>query len=117
MSGLTWLAWQGLQFFFVLLPGRRRVFRGKILTMPVRRRVRFFDLHPFPCRVIQTLVVCVPMTFLASNGTQTVVDTGWLAALYLDDYLTGDDDQWRRFKDRVKNAVRWKMALPQTEAS
>lgn len=32
--------------------------------------------------------------------------------LLLDDYLTGDDDRWRRFWEAVRNKVRWLMELP-----
>jgi hypothetical protein len=35
-----------------------------------------------------------------------------LVSLYLDDYLTGDDERWHRFKDRARNAVKWRMMLP-----
>jgi hypothetical protein len=33
--------------------------------------------------------------------------------LYLDDYLTGDDDKWRRFWEGVRNKIKWLMKLPQ----
>lgn len=35
-----------------------------------------------------------------------------LLLLWVDDWLTGDDDRWNRFKSRARNAVKWKMALP-----
>lgn len=59
------------------------------------------------CRVTQIIAVGI----LTWPFPQAIQWTAFIA-LYLDDYLTGDDDRWKRFKDEARNKVKWLMELP-----
>lgn len=93
---------------------------GRLLSRPLWR-YRFFApgwspsglTRGFRTRTRQFMVifcVCVPVTYLTLWGA--VGYGASIIALVLDDLLTGDDDRWKRFKDRARNAIRWRMTLP-----
>lgn len=98
-----------------------RWFRGRILTRPIRRRVRWFAMPPpgsvtrdaagYRCRASQVIVV----SFAAAAASEWLYQAVFWAvsfALILDDYLTGDDERWKRFRDWCGNRVRWLMEMP-----
>jgi hypothetical protein len=108
-------AWNAIYLSLALTIPKRRLFRGRILTMPIRRRVRWFAPPPtggkvhgyrdgrgFRLRVIQLCLVC------------GLVIAGWVGCivLFVDDWLTGGEDGWRRFKGWAGNRVKWLMELP-----
>lgn len=111
------LAWLVIYCAAVVMVPARSLYRGKILTMPIRRRTRLFsptvdgifDIRGANLRLIQLVTVgwgigwFIPYAFC------------WLLMilLYLDDRFTGDDDRWKKFKESVRNRVKWKMKLPQ----
>jgi hypothetical protein len=91
----------------------RNIGKGKYITMPLRRALpKIFD-HMW-CRLFQILLLI---------GIQLMIDAvmhGHLGfylycvgmiALYLDDYLSDDDDR-KKFWDMVRNKIKWKMELP-----
>lgn len=98
----------------------KTVGHGRLLSRPLWR-YRFFApgyspsgvTRGFRTRRRQTDVVfavCIPASFVTGWGG--VAYGASLLALILDDLLTGDDDRWKRFKDRARNAIRWRMTLP-----
>lgn len=95
---------------------RRKLFRGKVLTMWVRRAIRFFRPRGFGSLdvrglILRTFQVMVP-AFYFDHGSWQILPWLWGIVLYLDDYLTGDEDQWKRFKDWARNKIKWRMELP-----
>lgn len=109
--------WRLVIFFVVFMVPAKKQFRGKMLTVPIRKMVRFFDRHPFVLRITQLEAQGLPTQYVfhASDRMIWVVGGLWIAALCIDDYLTGDDDSWRKFKDWARNKVKWRMQLPRTE--
>lgn len=90
----------------VILRWPDRLYKGRLLTAWIRRRVRLLQ-GGATCRISQIIGIGV-LTRTFPAGIQ------WIAfiALYLDDYLTGNDDRWKRFKDEAHNKVKWLMELP-----
>jgi hypothetical protein len=91
----------------------QRVNKGKILTQPI---VRFFP-QPWLARTSQIFAnygayeLCRYGLNLPVKPLNVIYWTVYIA-LYMDDYLTGDDDKWKKFKDAVKNKIKWLMDLP-----
>lgn len=86
--------------------------RGKYLTMPLRKKwPRMFN-HIF-CRTVQVFMLL---------GVYVVISSFWSPFFYIycliliawsvDDYFT-DDENKRKFKEFVRNKIKWKMKLPQ----
>lgn len=97
------------------LPNRRFA-RGRILTMPLRRRSSWLNGHPYACRyVVQggtVGLVAILLTPLVSLTTEDFVYWVPILLLWIDDWATGDDDKWKRLKGAARNAVKWRMVLP-----
>lgn len=86
--------------------------RGKLLTMPLRKRVKFFDNHS--CRTKQIILICVPTDFIGHmiiGNFMSYIYFLSIIALFIDDWLTNHDD-FKRFGDFVRNKIKWKMKLP-----
>jgi hypothetical protein len=121
MSGLVFLGWVSVYSVSIAIVPFVRQFRGKILTMPIRRRVRCFriealvgrrDRRGFMLRMVQIFVLSLVNFVGISDAVATVIYWLGASAFFVDDYLTGDDDRWKRFTDAVRNKVSWKMLLP-----
>lgn len=95
------------------LPGRRRLFRGKVFTMWMRRLAARPGMlaSGFAIRLLQICAGGLLFQDLLGSGQDWV----WFVALYADDYLTGGDDQGKRFKGWARNKVKWLMQLPAPE--
>ena len=112
--------WNAVYLGVLFATPSRKLYRGKILTMPFRRRIRYFqprsigarDGRGFCFRLLQLPVAAAVLTIFSLNGAWNMVPWLWCIALYLDDYLTGDDERWKRFKDWAGNKVKWRMELP-----
>lgn len=121
------LAWVVLQLGVQLFVGfrfPRRIGKGRIFTRPFwgvpgfRPYISPWDgtIYAANVRVAQFGVIFTTELALIFTG----LVGGWLnrvvnvviILLYLDDYVTGDDEKWKRFKETLKNAVKWKMPLP-----
>lgn len=103
---------------------RYRIGKGRILTRPLWR---FRLFRPYVCpftgqilagnsRLGQLLIgTPIQLSLVFFVGSAALSSVWWilLAAFYLDDYVTGDDDRWRRFKSFARNLFRWRMELPQ----
>lgn len=85
--------------------------RGKRITMPMRRRFKFYD-NPW-CRVLQifTLVGLQTVLSIPMGHKSFYVYCILMCALYIDDYFSDDDDH-KKFWDTVRNKIKWKMELP-----
>lgn len=107
------LGWWAVFLFFLFKMPHGNWFRGKVFTMPIRRRVRL--LQPgFRCRVTQVLAISVGEAFLPIHRQELINALYWapVFVLMIDDWLTGGDDGWKRFRDAVRNKVKWLMHLP-----
>ena len=86
--------------------------KGRILTRPLWR---FRIYAPGWTRLNQYLtliMVSIPLGVIFSNDFALPLHYIVIIALHLDDWLTGDDDEWKRFKEWAANKVKWKMELP-----
>lgn len=85
--------------------------KGKRLTMPLRKRFpRVFD-HMF-CRTMQIIFwIMIASVFQWIWSPFKYIYWLGICALAIDDYFS-DDDTWKRFKDAVRNKIKWKMELP-----
>lgn len=103
-------------FFWLLAVAPDRVGRGRLTralrVLPPRR---FFSI-PWVrfSRFIVLSLVAGPVENVVGGIWERydLVYWGGCIVYFLDDYLTGDDDRWRRFKDAVRNKIRWLMELP-----
>jgi hypothetical protein len=85
--------------------------RGKILTMPLRKRVKFFDSEWCRTKQIFVLIVInIPVSLFVHFSTYIYFFI--IIALFLDDYFTNDDDM-KKWWMEVRNKIKWKMELPQ----
>lgn len=112
---MTDVAWLALVLLAQFIVPDSRVFRGRVLTGSMQRVVRWRRTDHrgrWLFRVIQigTVIAAFLVGLLPLHLEQGIV-----VALYLDDYLTGDDDRRRRFRDAVRNKVKWLMQLPAAE--
>jgi hypothetical protein len=97
----------------VTLRHRDRVAKGRVLTRPLWR-FRFFAPHHRRLgvgvvRVKQVLILAAPVTAVSYArvwGYAGIVYAAVVVALYLDDYLTGGDDEWRRFLEWLRRLRR-----------
>lgn len=119
----NWLLLQLAAQLFVGIFHWRLVGKGRILTRPLWR---FRPFRPPVSRlsgrpvysvvrtkqIIVLAIVELPTAFLMDTPYLSPIGATILVSLYLDDYFTGDDDRWKRFKDAVRNAIKWKMRLP-----
>ena len=95
--------------------------RGKILTRPLIRLLRLPENDYLVRNFVRASQVFVLLIWLSvmvfthamSRDKRMFIYFTLVTALYLDDYLTGDDDKWKKFKDAVRNKIKWKMELPQ----
>lgn len=100
---------------FAVLPGHRKIFRGRIFTRPVTKFFRRFCRplsHGLTVRLLQLTIVGDLLVFFVPGGRFVEKNHVWFALLYLDDWATGDDDEWNRFKEWCRNRVKWLMELP-----
>lgn len=89
----------------------RNYMRGKYLTMPLRNRFpRVFN--NWWCRMIQIFSLLFSYFVIAAfwHGAAYLYFIS-LMALAIDDYFADDEDK-KRFKEWVRNKVKWKMELP-----
>lgn len=113
---MTYWMWLGLTLliqFTVPALNPKGYQRGKFLTMPMRKFIRFFDKPS--CRSRQLWCVCIPADFIGHyviGNSMSYIYFGSIIALYLDDWITNHDD-FKKFGDWVRNKVKWKMELPQ----
>lgn len=111
-------SWNVIYQILIFATPRRCLFRGKILTWWIRKRIfrpsarSRYDTSGLLLRTVQIMVVCGGLFFVVSQLVANVLGWIWCIGLYVDDYLTGDDDKWKRFKGWVGNKVKWKMELP-----
>lgn len=85
--------------------------RGKFLTMPLRKRVKFFYNA---CRTKQLFFICLPADIIGHiiiGNFMSYIYFMSVIMLYLDDWLTNHDD-FKKFGDFVRNKIKWKMKLP-----
>lgn len=98
--------------------GRGRLTRMLRRVLPWRPlwstslRLRIFRVVSVVLAIIVPLSLQFPHARFISTGYVT-----WFtaAAFAVDDYLTGNDDKWRRFWRGARNKVRWLMRLPARE--
>ena len=93
----------------------RRLFRGVLtrkmcsLVYGTNARQWPVDFQCLSIRLLQVVLLAVLSYTLLSSLAFWLLQAG----LYLDDLLTGDDDdRWRRRWESLKNKVKWKMRLP-----
>jgi hypothetical protein len=123
---MTTLAWIPLGLSVQLFVGicwASSVGKGRVLSRPLWRFRPFrygvyrgWDggIRASGVRMLQIwalIAVYVPACFFL--GAAITVPTYWLLiiALYMDDYVTGDDERWKRFKQWARNKLRWRMVL------
>lgn len=97
---------------FVAMCFPRRVYRGRFLTEPLARKFGILNVLVRITQIGFMLVSVTILSVLERHGHPAFFYGVVSFALYLDDYLTGDDDRWKRFKDAVRNKVKWRMRLP-----
>jgi hypothetical protein len=92
----------------------KRYANGRIFSRWLHRWFRDrFVLRMFQITVIGLLLAGAQVIFgQVGTALGNLIFWGCYAMLFLDDYLTGDDDNWRRFKEWAKNKIKWKMPLP-----
>lgn len=86
--------------------------KGKLFTMPLRKRIKFFD--SFWCRFKQITCVLFPFDLFLHVTVGNIASYVYFMSiiiLYLDDYMTNDDNL-KRWMTAVRNKVKWKMILP-----
>lgn len=114
--GLITLVLQFVCQFGVGLFYRSRVGRGRLLSRPLARYRPFSPMTLFgPIWSLLRLKQLLLLILLWAPARFTGLIPPWtteafnlaVAALYLDDYLTGDDERWKRFKE-LKNKVKWR---------
>jgi len=103
MAGLT-------AQFSVIFFRNSRLFRGRLFTRPLCRRVRFLR-EPFVARCVQWAVVLGVSMAVPGVVGDACFWVPW-TVFHLDDWFTGGDDDWRRRWESVRNRVRWLMQLP-----
>lgn len=112
MSDWAWIILVlGVQLGCILLKPQNSG-KGKYITMPLK--------HKFPkifnntwCRLIQILLLVwmeIVLQWPLGHKSFYLYCFGMIA-LYLDDYLSDDDDR-KKFWDTVRNKIKWKMELP-----
>lgn len=102
---------------------QQRVGRGRFLSRPLWRFRLFAPrVHPWGDVIasytrVKQMFVMIPVYCVAALFLRPwhMIYFGILIARYMDDYLTGDDDQWRRFKSWARNKIKWKTPLPAAE--
>lgn len=103
-----------------------RIGKGRLLSRPLWR-FRLFapKVSPYSGYVfgswtrMMQIFVLIPLNI----GLTVTWGSPWLTVgfcllvicLYADDYYSGDDERWRKFKSRARNAVRWLVPLPSPE--
>lgn len=96
--------------FYVIFFHHRRLCKG-VITRAWRKVVRvnpFGAFGPAAWRVIFQYCPLIPVTmFLLGEPYAYRIQMLWLIALYLDDWLFGDDDANKRRKEALKNKVKW----------
>lgn len=106
-----------LGFFVQLFVGvfhqwGRKAGKGK-LTRLHAKLLRKSHMHPpyfrFSWQLVPMLAVELSLIWMPEHQLNYVVQTYWIVVivLYMDDYLFGDDDQWKRRWEATKNKVRW----------
>lgn len=93
-----------------------RYANGKIFSRWLRRKLKWQRAN---IRMSQIVAVsAIELGAQEAFGIRDHIQFGIFWSVYIllfvDDYLTGDDDQTKRFLNWVKNKIRWKMYLPQT---
>lgn len=99
---------------------------GKGLISRLLAKLRVFGKRPFEAsrwwgRRIRQLLAMYATLFALYIGpwfdtddlTPCYVFWAVFIILYLDDYLFGDDDNFKRFWEGVRNRIKWKMELPE----
>jgi len=108
----------------------QKVGKGKILTVPVQKRLvawairkkRLFwlivsaDGKAFRILQIFALLFVFILLFCATPVHRSAGHVYFIAfvALYLDDLITADTDKWKRWWEGAKNKVKW-LWTPQME--
>ena len=130
MNAVAFLGWPVLMLSVQIGVALLRldcVGKGRLFSRPLWRfrlfapRVSLWTGYIFGTwtRLKQILVSCfiyTPLTIWSHSIWITVGYTLLVMALYLDDYFTGDDERWKRFKSKARNALRWLMELPRPVA-
>ena len=103
-------------FFFLQLSRPKNFCRGRVSRLLSKHFLpRAFWRPEMPLyfsRLFLCLLVSLPVRMASTLVGHALF---WLLTigLLLDDYYFGDDDHWQRFKELVRNKVKWKMQLPQ----
>jgi hypothetical protein len=85
------------------------------LASKLWRRIIRWPRTPFWLRVAQiTVVFAIAKPLPGHLGV--AVYYGGVLVLVLDDFLFGDDQDWRKRWEGVRNRIRWRMKLPQPAA-
>lgn len=99
--------------FVVTIGFPRRFGNGRLLTRPMMQLIPHFPRHRSGARYLFRMGQ-LTVFGVAKNVSGLPEPILWsiFIALYLDDYMTGDDDQWKRRWEAVRNKVKWLMELP-----
>lgn len=114
-----WILFWGTRFFVPdRLIGRGFVTRKILARLPPkkwwRRGYTAYNYRNFLWWIVTLLLQITIWPQLAGNLYYPVF-WGVVIALMLDDYYFGDDDKWKKLWEGIKNTVKWKMELPQTQ--
>lgn len=92
----------------------QRVGTGKFLSRPFHKLSLFKSKNPITLGLLRVaqLLAWYGVTYRFSDP----VYFSGMILLYLDDYFT-DDDTHKRIKSWIKNNIKWKMELPQTQTA
>lgn len=102
----------------------RLVGKGRLFSRPLWRFYLFrpevspFGVYGWTTRLAQIFAVVFVWLIVGyvADIHIAIPEAISITVLYLDDYLTGDDEKWKRFKNRVRNKIKWRMHVPQPTA-
>lgn len=118
MSGWAWLGLYFLSQFSV--PAKKKcrgLFTRYILARIIPPR-RWWKSAPGndTYRYFLWMGVNLPLQYtvlLHNDALGEAIFWGGYILMLLDDYLFGDDNSWKKFKEWAGNKIKWKMELPQ----
>lgn len=117
---MGWLAWLGLYFAAQWTVPYRKKCRGLFTRYVLVRLIpprRWWMTVPWndTYRYFLWLGANVPLQYTVLSHQRPLSDAifwGGYVLMLLDDYIFGDDNNWRRFRGWAGNKVKWRMELP-----
>lgn len=108
-----------------------KIGKGRILSRPLWRfrlfaPLVFFDrVYAVRTRAAQLTILLawsLSMLVMVASGIDfpLALSAAWniiFICLYLDDYMTGDDERWQRFREGVRRLLKAAQRTPQTEGA